>query len=47
LDLKVAIIEMDVQGAMSIHKDHPDWNFIFLNSALEELEKRMKSKYSA
>jgi guanylate kinase len=38
---------MDVQGAIGIHKDHPDWNFIFLNSALEELEKRMKSKYSA
>jgi len=38
---------MDVLGAMNTHKDHPNWKFVFLNSPLEELEKRMKSKYLA
>ncbi|KAL4476786.1 hypothetical protein ABPG72_010623 [Tetrahymena utriculariae] len=44
---KIAILEIDVQGAKKVHKEHPEWNFIFLNATnLEELEKRMKAKGS-
>lgn len=34
---KVCILELDIDGAKTIHEAHPDWKFIFLRPRTIEI----------
>jgi guanylate kinase len=42
---KVCLLDIDQQGAEKVHKQHPEWNYLFISPpSLEELETRLRNR---